>query len=353
VLPSCVIGFNANDGISGGFQNVAGSFRVDLNSFNATDRSYLVIPSTVSATGAGPAAYAGLGIGMYFSNDNKVFNISATAAGVTVQPGINVDLNGLGLKRTSTPFNESILIFNDTPAPVGSPAGIVVKDQAFLFSGPAAANFTLSGCSAVAGIKGDPQFVGLHGQSYQVHGLDGEVYNLITHPELQVNAMFVFLAQGMCPRVDGEAVDSCWSHPGSYLGEVGVQQVMDGAVQQVHLISGTASIGFAQVKVNGRSQAVGDEYTLPGFSVSFTCSHSVRMVTPLFSFVFDNSDLFINQAIEANVALSSLTTHGLLGQTHKSKTYPSAIKHIEGNVDDYVVKDRNIFGNGFLYNRFQ
>ena len=59
---------------------------------------------------------------------------------------------------------------------------------------------------------GDPQFVGLRGQSYQIHGLDGMVYNIITEQQCQVNARFVFLSSGQCPLVEGVAGNDCWSH---------------------------------------------------------------------------------------------------------------------------------------------
>ena len=69
-------------------------------------------------------------------------------------------------------------------------------------------------------VVGDPQFVGLSGQSYQVHGVSGEIYNIVSDVDLQYNSKFVFLNQGACPVVDGKKQKGCWSHPGSYLGEL-------------------------------------------------------------------------------------------------------------------------------------
>ena len=77
-------------------------------------------------------------------------------------------------------------------------------------------------------VLGDPQFVGLRGQSYQVHGMDGAIYNLISDKNLQVNSRFVFLTEGQCPIIDGVVDTNCWSHPGSYIGEMSFQQVVDG-----------------------------------------------------------------------------------------------------------------------------
>jgi len=71
-----------------------------------------------------------------------------------------------------------------------------------------------------ASVTGDPSFVGLLGQKYQVHGMDGAVYNLISDIHLQVNSRFVFLSSGRCPIIDGLPAANCYSHPGSYLGSI-------------------------------------------------------------------------------------------------------------------------------------
>ena len=365
--PSCVIGFRVDDGVAGGFINVTGTFQVDINSFNATESSYLLIPTTVFATGSGPASYQGLYPGKYFTNDNKLFNVTATSTGVIIQSGFHVDFNGLGLVRTpqtKTGFNQSILIFNDISPGLGSPSGISIKDQAFLFSGPAAATFNLTGCTtgvtgtglAVGGtggtVQGDPQFVGLRGQSYQVHGLDGEVYNIITQQHLQVNARFVFLNSGKCPVVDGKATSSCWSHPGSYLGEIGIQQMIGGVLQQINIKSGSAGYGFSELSLNNQSMAVAAKYQYEQFSVWYNSSHEIHVNSPLFAFELTNSDLFINLAMKPKVSLSRLDSHGLFGQTHQDEIYQSQLKYIEGEVDHYVVRDRDIFGKEFMYNKF-
>ena len=45
-------------------------------------------------------------------------------------------------------------------------------------------------------VKGDPQFVGLRGQNYQVHGVSGDIYNIVSDADLQYNSRFVFLNSG-------------------------------------------------------------------------------------------------------------------------------------------------------------
>jgi hypothetical protein len=81
--------------------------------------------------------------------------------------------------------------------------------------------------AGAGGISGDPQFVGFRGQSYQVHGIPGQIYDIVSTPRLQVNALFVFLSSGVCPREIKKAY--CYTHPGTFLGEVGIRVRVDHA----------------------------------------------------------------------------------------------------------------------------
>jgi len=206
----------------------------------------------------------------------------------------------------------------------------------------------------LAGVVGDPQFVGLRGQSYQVHGVDGAVYNLVSETNVQVNSRFVFLNGGECPVVGGvRDTINCFSHPGSYLGEMSFQQVVNGTVHAALVEAGSAVDGFATVQVDGKSLSVGDKVQYGTFSVQVKSSHRMTVRTEHFEFELSNSDHFINQELRAKVPLQQLKSHGLIGQTHSSKTYATAIKYIQGKVDDYVIGDNDILGTQFLYNRFQ
>ena len=212
--------------------------------------------------------------------------------------------------------------------------------------------YALSVQACGSAVRGDPQFVGLLGQSYQVHGIDGAVYNLITHEQLQVNARFVFLSDGECPVVKGVRGSNCWSHKGSYLGSVGLKVRDAGGIQRVELIAGSHLDGFHGVLVNGEPVAVDSQLVLDGVTVEFSHSHQVRVTTELFAFTFDNSDLFINQEVRPLVPVHTLTTHGLLGQTHSPRRGRGAARIIEGEVDDFVIADNDLFGSSFIHNQF-
>lgn len=200
-------------------------------------------------------------------------------------------------------------------------------------------------------IIGDPQFVGLRGQSYQVHGVSGEIYNIVSDQEFQYNSRFVFLSTGKCPVVNGIRQRGCFSHPGSYLGEIGIKTRSG---EKIHLVSGSGDIGFQSIEVNGREMAIGETILLEGdlgSSITRNTTHIVDIDLGNWSFIFENSDKYVNQRVRVGDA-RRLRSHGLLGQTWRETTYPNPIKYIQGDVDDYVIRENDIFGDSFVYNAF-
>jgi len=197
-------------------------------------------------------------------------------------------------------------------------------------------------------ITGDPQFVGLRGQNYQVHGVSGDVYNIVSDADLQYNSRFVFLNSGACPVVNGKKQKACWSHPGSYLGELGLKTR---AGDRVHLTTGDAKTGFASVSVNDKEVAEGETVMLADNlgSVSRNSTHLASVQIGNWDFAFENSDMFVNQRVRV-IDSRGLRSHGLLGQTWRETTYPNAIKYIAGSVDDYTIRDGDIFGDDFVFN---
>jgi hypothetical protein len=113
---------------------------------------------------------------------------------------------------------------------------------------PAGQTTASSGASSVAqcvaaGVTGDPQFVGFRGQEYQVHGVPGHFYSLVSTPSVSVNAEFRFLSSGVCPASLPKA--ECWTHPGTYVGSVGMQlRVRRNATVRVRVESGSVADGL-------------------------------------------------------------------------------------------------------------
>ena len=207
------------------------------------------------------------------------------------------------------------------------------------------------------GVKGDPSFIGLLGQQYQVHGLDGEVYALVSAPRLQVNALFSFLSSGRCPMLDGAPDSNCWSHPGSYLSAIGLLHAMsDSSLHRLTVTAGPHDRGFSRVELDGRELTVGASVSLGSLSITYAASHRLAVSTEQLGFVFHNSDGFINQEVAALQPLQALRAagmHGLLGQTHSSRRFNTPLRVVEGQVDEYLVPDRQLHSTDFLYSRFQ
>ena len=218
-------------------------------------------------------------------------------------------------------------------------------------------SMTLSDCVGPAGrVFGDPQLYGFAGQSYQVHGLDQQVYNIVTAAALQVNALFVFLSSGRCPvREGGRLASNCWSHSGSYFGQLSVQTQQG---DRLIIVAGAADVGFHSVTLNGQRLLLGS--TVPAVSslqLRLSSSYACTIRTGLLSIEVENSDGFLNLLSVTPSSLQALAradTHGLLGQTWRRPSAKSAqVAAIEGAVDDYALPSNDMWGSDFPYNRFQ
>jgi len=274
---------------------------------------------------------------------NALFSQSYTT--VTVNP---VEL-GASLKLT---FNGNIItpFFANTPSPI---LNLNVGDNTIVVNVKCAdcvIDYTIV-CNRQPetgpSVQGDPQFVGLRGQTYQIHGVDGDIYNIISDANIQMNAKFVFLTTGQCPIIDGAKATNCWSHPGQYLGQIGIKT---NAGERILLQGGAYNRGFAGVTVNNRELGIDQRVDLQNGFVMRNGTHGVSVQASAFLFYFENSDMFINQRTNVN-DWTAINAHGLLGQTSTNKVYPTKIKYIEGTVDDYRVND-GIFGDAFVFNKF-
>ena len=221
-------------------------------------------------------------------------------------------------------------------------------------------NYNISGPPTGANIVGDPQFKGLRGQSFQVHGVDGAVYNLISDSNMQLNTRFTFLeGPRPCPVMPstGKVSAACWSHPGSYLSELALKT---SGGSQLLIVSGEASQGFASIQLDGKTLTVGSTSELSysdssvAGSLTVDSTHELTIRSGVFELVVESNDGFLNlRSVYVSAAnWPKLAAHGLLGQTWQNKRYGGKIKEIEGDVDDYLIEDDNLFGDNFLFNKF-
>ena len=262
-----------------------------------------------------------------------------------------------------------------------------------------------SSSSFRVGVIGDPQFVGLLGQSFQVHGVSGFVYSLIIDrggvsvtgdsgsmsgdstsadsgsadstsadrdstaadravlgPTL-VNARFIFLSSGRCPPAAAAAAattagSNCWSHPGSYLGELGV---VSPAGDRLHIVSGAWDVGFHTVTLNGATMDTHRAYNMStgasaGMDIAVHSPYSVSVTVGAWQLTVDNSDRFVNlvqlRVRRSWAELSTVRPHGLLGQTWQlptSRGKQQLQRYVQGAVDDYVEQNDDIMGHHFVY----
>ena len=216
------------------------------------------------------------------------------------------------------------------------------------------------GANPQATIHGDPQFAGLRGQDYQVHGIDGGVYNVISDRYMQLNSQFVFLTGPRpCPLMpsSGKKSVACFMHAGSYLSNLALKT---NAGDELLILSGPARLGLTSVTLNGQELDVGETAELAFAdgrqgSVTWNTTHEVSLTAGLFELEVENSDAFLNlRSVVVRGGnwkeLKEEKAHGLLGQTWKVRKGKSAI---EGKVDDYLLLSEDLFGIDFIYNRFQ
>jgi len=206
------------------------------------------------------------------------------------------------------------------------------------------------------------------GQSYQVHGAPSNIYNVLSSPSFQYNALFEYLENGRCRKGT-----MCFSHPGNYFGSVGVQiKNNEGSVNQVLIQSGDLDAGLT-LSVNNQTLVPSDRSVQVGsYAVSLPNKFEVLLESDEFNVRIQNSDKFLNQdvsigsglmtqiaaykrAVKSNAAnigeLKAALPHGILGQSWSTRTYSNRWKHIEGQLFDYEVAD-GLMGNEFKYNRF-
>jgi len=233
--------------------------------------------------------------------------------------------------------------------------------------------FALLGSQTTASVSADPQFVGLQGQQFQVHGMPDEFFNLISTPDMQLNSRFTFLASGRCDYNNTE----CWTHPGTYVDQLGFMfpSLSIKAIAGSHAKGMTVyvndkpltpsktanNVHHTVAKANNNTQVI---------TVTYTHSDSLVINSPLFTITVTNSDMFFNfgvsfhspSLLSAGSTLHHVTDkdqssypsyamHGLIGQTWRNARYPHG-RLYQGTVDDYMLLDGKLLSTKFLYNQF-
>jgi len=357
--------------------------------------SYPLLPPPCTLGGGTPAACSGASIPHTQSTRRRLLQVNTSPDTTNDTSGVvyytcsapGFPCNNSLLTLTVSPPNE-LMAFDGQLQIIVYNMDVALTNIQLTSDGPLY-SLAISTQPDPSGAIGDPQFTGLLGQRYQVHGVSGTVYNIITDAMLQVNARFDFLASGAGPHAD-VIVTQPWTHPGTYMGAMSFQ-VRSGAntshVDVVVVEAGGSSEGFARVSINGQqvthpytwqsdsetgegehgevsdSDSVSDRVSdsasaseHPPLTVRFVHSHVLELDTAQFRFRLTSSDRFINHEAAPTVPLHALSCHGLLGQTRVHRQYPTAVRYIEGSVDDYAVgtqdDEKALLGGNFAFNQF-
>ena len=225
---------------------------------------------------------------------------------------------------------------------------------------------------SVAAALGDPMLSGFLGQRYQVHGLDGAVYSIISSVSMQLNARFIFLGSGRCPTYGGADAGAtrptnCWTHPGSYFGSIGLRTAKG---SRLLLQAGGSMTGFEEITfdgvdltaVAGQAEVQHQPEIVQSSDLTLTLidRHHLSVLHGVFILTLDSSDHFINIAKVAidswSALIEDVQPHGLLGQSWHRLTGTRRgldVAEVEGRVDDYVDSNNDIFGINNIHSRFQ
>ena len=264
------------------------------------------------------------------------------------------------------PCTLTVYVLNTT-APtqvVGTP-----QQQPGLISTVSTVSFFISAPAAT--VLGDPSFNGFHGQAaYQVHGIPGEVFNVLTASTLQLNALFTFIDIGeamtaaqmaKARTIRGSALPTTqpWSHPGTYLTEMGLRL---GSLA-IHFRAGRYADGLTAKTATGEPLLAGQSLTDGVMRVAMSeDGHSAVVSHPLVRFSIVNSDGFFNidrASLLSSTAITGLD--GLLGQSADPEWRAGRGEEFEEHMLlDYWVSSAvqhstftSLFSSEFKANKFQ
>jgi len=198
-------------------------------------------------------------------------------------------------------------------------------------TGSGSLEITYTYTPAAPGAAGDPQIVGFQGQKYQIHGIPDEHFNLVSAPTYYVNSHFVYMANGICNYNDTE----CFSHPGTYIDQIGV--VTANGKGKLKLVAGSHDAGMVAY-LNDQPLSVGVRLSL-GANDSYVhviSNSRVAVVLPDVAFTVANSDNFFN--LNAELTRGDLlragaqfvrisTTDAAAADKVISQAYPEALLH--------------------------
>ena len=225
-------------------------------------------------------------------------------------------------------------------------------------------------------VSGDPAFVGLHGQRFQVHGIPGRHFALISTPTVQLSATFTMIEDGQAmtagqmrqARTLREVqqasasspsaryplpITTAFSHSGTFLGVAAIQV----AGRRLLAKAGPYVQGISSVELDGVRLQVSPTpiQVAPGAYLTHATPHTLTVDTDELSFTLVNSDTFFNiqEATLNRPYTDDQSIDGLLGQTADPQWQVSNSQEFKDHlIYDYLIASSDIFSTDFNSNRY-
>ncbi|MGE0201467.1 MAG: hypothetical protein AB7P76_10920, partial [Candidatus Melainabacteria bacterium] len=144
------------------------------------------------------------------------------------------------------------------------------------------------------GYWGDPHFTGFDGEKYDVHGVAGNTYNILSDKDVQYNARF-----------------DAWGNQGATaIGQAGIRVGSDMLVFDAK--TGVASLNSQTLKTGDKAalSAAGSSFAFNGNNLNVVTSEYTIDLTR------ENNDHFqSNVILNGNPLADGVNPHGILGQT--------------------------------------
>ncbi|KAK9828893.1 hypothetical protein WJX72_002641 [[Myrmecia] bisecta] len=207
----------------------------------------------------------------------------------------------------------------------------------------------------------DPHFTGFDGVKYDFHGIDNKVFNLISAPAAQLNALFA-PAQAVAGQTFMTEMGFRTTAGDRILvkaTEFGKLSVNLNGEDMLPLPEGSELVLRSATKVGLLRRGLGNGETV----VITTPDMRVRIFSPEWDQAGEITIVHLNLAVE--VLNAGVSMHGVLGQTYaKAATTASSITNenavdsgyadyhteIQGKAEDYLVAD--LFASEFAFNMF-